>query len=723
MGGSDGIYGRAGFGDYNNRYIWSMAVYTNPITHKSELYVGTFDVSTVMTGDIYAGVNGNEVAFNTYCWVTWSWSTTMGADLWVFDDTTSGAEAASTDGLGNSLNHGVRNMEVTDYGLFLGTASAANLLTAAYDPPSQPLHAGGWELVHMEIEPVDPIQLTGDHVAENSANGTAVGTLSVTGTATYTYSLLDNAGGRFQIVGNQLQVANGALLDYESLFQHTIQVQATGSDGTTYQREFTVYLNNVNEPPTNISFATTPALPENSLAGLLVGTLATTDPDVSRDIYTYALVDNDGGRFTLTGNRIYVASGAVLDYETQSTRSIMVRVTDAAGHTLQKSLSIPLTNVNETPTNINLIGDTVNENSVVGTVVGTLSGVDPDAGDTFTYALMSDANGRFKIVDNQLQVANSTLLNYEVNSSHTITVQVTDAGGLSYQKNFTITVNNVNEQPTAISLDNAKVPQQSSTGTVIGTLTTTDPDLGDTFTYFLVDNVGGRFKIVGSQLQVADGTLLVGGTTYTVQIKSTDAGGLSVTATFTISATAPNKLSSIDVQEGATQRSYIRYVDLFFNNSSGLSDLISEGRIKLIRYDLNGANGQAVSLTKVLSTTANKIRFDFGTNGIGGNASSNTGDGYYEVALDLDRNGSYETLRHFYRLFGDVNGDHTVDSTEHQPGPRRHRPEGSQPGHGRQRQPSGRRHGLVLHASGQRPEAQEHAHARRLSGRSAGGSG
>ena len=44
--------------------------------------------------------------------------------------------------------------------------------------------------------------------------------------------------------------------------------------------------------------------------------------------------------------------------------------------------------------------------------------------------------------------------------------------------------------------------------------------------------------------------------------------------------------------------------------------------------------------------------------------SSSASDGYYGVGLDLDRNGSFETTRYFYRLAGDVNGDRTVDSAD-----------------------------------------------------------
>ncbi|HUT88817.1 MAG TPA: choice-of-anchor Q domain-containing protein [Thermoguttaceae bacterium] len=124
------------------------------------------------------------------------------------------------------------------------------------------------------------------------------------------------------------------------------------------------------------------------------------------------------------------------------------------------------------------------------------------------------------------------------------------------------------------------------------------------------------------------------------------------------------ELVDFDVQHGATERSYVRYLDLIFESESGLADLITEGRVTLTRHGLDGSGGTAVTLGGVLSAVDNRIQFDFGPQGIGGNRNSNVGDGYYQVALDLDDNGTFESTRHFYRLLGDVNGDRTVNSVD-----------------------------------------------------------
>ena len=101
--------------------------------------------------------------------------------------------------------------------------------------------------------------------------------------------------------------------------------------------------------------------------------------------------------------------------------------------------------VNDPPTDLSLSSSSVKENAASGTLVGLLSAVDPDAGDSHTYTLVNNAGGRFGISGNQLVVANGSLLNFEAGTSHNITVRVTDSGGETYDESFTISVQNVNE--------------------------------------------------------------------------------------------------------------------------------------------------------------------------------------------------------------------------------------------------------------------------------------
>ncbi len=82
----------------------------------------------------------------------------------------------------------------------------------------------------------------------------------------------------------------------------------------------------------------------------------------------------------------------------------------------------------------------VKENGKTGTVIGTLSATEPYPGDTLRFNLIGDAGGRFRIDGNRLLVADALKLDYEQASSHRITVQVTDARGLTLAKSFTVAI-------------------------------------------------------------------------------------------------------------------------------------------------------------------------------------------------------------------------------------------------------------------------------------------
>ncbi|WP_110338071.1 Ig-like domain-containing protein [Nitrosomonas sp. Nm84] len=89
------------------------------------------------------------------------------------------------------------------------------------------------------------------------------------------------------------------------------------------------------------------------------------------------------------------------------------------------------------------------ENAANGTSVGTVSTTDPDNGDTQSYSLTDTAGGRFAINGStgEITVANGALLNFEAATSHSVTVRVTDSGGLTYDETFIINLTNNNEAP------------------------------------------------------------------------------------------------------------------------------------------------------------------------------------------------------------------------------------------------------------------------------------
>ncbi|MDD1428933.1 cadherin domain-containing protein, partial [Dolichospermum sp. ST_sed9] len=328
---------------------------------------------------------------------------------------------------------------------------------------------------------------------------------------------------RVQVVGNYAYVA-----DFESGLQ-IIDVS-----------EFT------NKTPTNLTLSTS-TVAENRIIGTVVGNLTTTDPDTG-NTFTYSLVTGTGATdnsfFTITNNQL--KTNSVFDFEAKNSYNIRVKTTDQGGLSFEKQLTIRVSNVNETPTNLTLSNSTVAENQIIGTVVGNVTSTDPDTGNTFTYSLVTGDgatdNSLFTITGNQLKT--NAVFDFETKNSYNIRVKTTDQGGLSFEKQLTIGVSNVNETPTNLTLSNSTVAENQIIGTVVGNLTNTDPDTGNTFTYSLVTGDGATdnsfFTITGNQLKTNAVFDYETKNSYSVRLRTTDEGGLSFDKQLNISVTDLN---------------------------------------------------------------------------------------------------------------------------------------------------------------------------------------
>ncbi|MFV3078163.1 cadherin repeat domain-containing protein, partial [Niveispirillum fermenti] len=158
---------------------------------------------------------------------------------------------------------------------------------------------------------------TANSVVEGAANGTTVGiTASATDIngGTVTYSLTDDAGGRFAIDATTgvVTVADGTLLDFETATSHSITVQA--SDGVdTSTQTFTINVTNVAPATPTDSDSTANSVVEGAASGTAVGITASAT-DVNGGSITYSLTDDAGGRFAIdaTTGVVAVADGTLL---------------------------------------------------------------------------------------------------------------------------------------------------------------------------------------------------------------------------------------------------------------------------------------------------------------------------------------------------------------------------------------------------------------------------
>lgn len=486
------------------------------------------------------------------------------ADLWNALKASDAGKSAETTTAGNSIQIVDGKIAYTLNGLNengLNSLSEGETITDTFTYAIRLANGTlSWATVNIEISgsndgPTD-IALSHSSVDENAA-GAVVGTLTTTDVDhldTHTYAVSDN---RFEVVNGELKLKDGVSLDFESEASITVTVTSTDNHGASTSKEFAITVNNVNEAPTDLTLDGT-TVDENA-AGAVIGNLAVSDPDVG-DTHTYAVDDT---RFEVADGQLKLKDGVSLDFETEPSVDVKVTVTDAGGLSYEETFSIAVGNVNEAPTDLSLDNTAVDENAVAA-VIGTLAVSDQDAGDTHTYAV---DDPRFEVVSGQLKLKDGLSLDFEAEPSVNVQVTVTDAGGLSYDESFTITVNNVNEAPTITPetatptlVDTAAADTFSN---ITGTLDGDDVDAGSVLSYSLATGEDG-IGTYGTLTVNADGTysyvanaaaidaLQSGSDSDVFDVMVDDGLGGTATTTLTVNVTGINDTAAITGQSSGT---------------------------------------------------------------------------------------------------------------------------------------------------------------------------
>ncbi|NBO50075.1 MAG: hypothetical protein EBU80_10205, partial [Chitinophagia bacterium] len=257
-------------------------------------------------------------------------------------------------------------------------------------------------------------------------------------------------------------------------------------------------------------------------------------------------VSNIPQSLSVTGNNTtdLVLEGSVSDINSTINGLVFQPLANDTGHTYTvltiKSVNVPanggflypedintidivVNNVNDTPTALQLSQLSVDENNSIGGTIGTLSSSDPDI-DTHTYTLVSGAGGednaKFKISGSILEA--NAVFDYETKGSYNILVRTTDAGGLSYTRTFTISINDRLEKPNGLTY--------VSTSSVYGTGGSMTPSLSfnggtATVTYSILNSQIPSGVTIDQQSGVISYVSTVSAGTYTLSIRVVNSFG------------------------------------------------------------------------------------------------------------------------------------------------------------------------------------------------------
>lgn len=225
--------------------------------------------------------------------------------------------------------------------------------------------------------------------------------------------------------------------------------------------------------------------------------------------------------------------------------------------------SVTRTNLdpNDNPTDLALSASNIDENNEAEAQIGVFSTTDPDAEDSHSYDFEGgegdDDNEHFAINEDRLIA--TAALDFEEKSAYSVRVKSTDSNGASISKVFEITVNDINDAPSAVSLGENTIDENADAGSMIGELDTTDDDANDAHTYTLVAGTGdtdnASFSIEGSILKTATSFNYEENATLFVLVRTDDGKGGTFDQTLTIDVNDLNDtptdmdLSSMSIEE------------------------------------------------------------------------------------------------------------------------------------------------------------------------------
>ena len=389
-------------------------------------------------------------------------------------------------------------------------------------------------------EPPTQIFLSVTRVTENSRKGTLVGDLKAldpedTDSHAFTLVPTSTMSNAFEVIGNELVVANQSALNFEASSTLNISIQATDNGSPTQQmtQNFTIEVIDINEKPARIS-PTNFSVEESARIGTLIGVFEVDDPDnmaTSRQNHVCSVISNSP-LFIIEEKKLLV-NRIGLDFERQKLHVVTVSCSDLVEDSLslQTEVVVNILNTNEAPRDLTLSSQTVSEAASIGDIVSDLSTTDPDntgsreldTWDTFNYILVANIEGdsfsaedslpHFSINASSLVLTRS--LNYEENPIHRIWIKSFDQEGAFIIKEFIIQVLDANDVPSDILLSSHLV-RENTPGSFVGTLRTIDEDSTQFHSYSIVaslDSDGELFILRNNSLcvilLVPEGSLLV----------------------------------------------------------------------------------------------------------------------------------------------------------------------------------------------------------------------
>ena len=446
------------------------------------------------------------------------------------------------------------------------------------------------------------------------------------------YSIVSgNTDSKFSINSVTGAIILSDTLSFTTQSQYTLTVQASTTSFVANSAQVTVSIS-LYDVNNNVPMFSSPLYignvteASNTMAPVVQLSCSDADPT---DTLTYTLTGGLTGSYVnafIVSSEGLIIPQQALDYEDQAVFTLSVECSDGTSSPAVATVRVDVLPVNEfTPTfPVTSYQFSVDENTALGTILGSVNASDGDAGSQgeVSYILIDPGNLSPIFIDpSSGEVIVSNILDYEDISFYNLSVIARDQGGLESYVPVEITIVNLNDVPPVLLPSTAvadRLLTDSPQGFFVQSYTCTDPDGGSTTIAISSDQELGYFALnsFNQLIWTAMSPNLTSDVVVSLTLVCTDAGNQTDTANIAIAIGPPGKIIpvfsqneySIEIAENITVGTQIVQVSAT-TNSSGVIQYSFLQTFTDFPFGIDSASGRIFSNSTLSRETTSSFTF------------------------------------------------------------------------------------------------------------------
>ncbi|MCF6331457.1 MAG: cadherin domain-containing protein [Sulfurimonas sp.] len=378
---------------------------------------------------------------------------TSSASVSIYENQVSALTITATDANGDTVTYSISGGDSESFSIDANSGEVTFNAAPDYETKTSYTfvltatdEAGNTAIQNIFINIINIIEYTGyAPIITSSAtvfvNENQISALIITATdaneETLTYSISEGDSEIFNINPLTGVVSFKIAPDYETKISYTFTATATDTSARTDTQNVTINIMDIYEgvPPVITSLATV-SVNENQTNALTI-----TATDIDGGAIIYFISGGDFANFSIDANSGIIAFNVAPDYETKTSYTFTATAIDNTAKIDTQSVTININDIAEVPILANSILF-VDENATIGTEVGNITIA--DAGDTSITAFTLSDTTNFE-VNASGYIKTKITLDYENNTTYTLTAYATNSGGDSTNVNIIININDIGD--------------------------------------------------------------------------------------------------------------------------------------------------------------------------------------------------------------------------------------------------------------------------------------